>query len=346
MNSMKSVKEIYDFFLQATNSDKHQASLLDLLGTLPEFNQMSDNGISTMNMSLGKEYLTICDEMCKDFLLLKVKDASVIQIDAEYIAVPSVNSDNPQDFMHTIEYGMYDFKYRGFTHVHKCFSNSVSPIVGKNRHTGNEDIGTCYYIGRNMFVTAAHCVKGLEYFNILLPDDTSLELTEVWFAKDENLDDFDLAIILCKNVPQYIKAFELSNANVLDKIMIMGYPPIPGLNPVLISETASVGSYVEGRQKASIGQVVAETGSYMSKLDFFIITARVKGGNSGSPVINREGYVIGTVFQIPFDSQKGADEGRYDILGYGICLPSKYIESIIKDHESHKLFLESGSYKE
>lgn len=343
---MKSVKEIYDFFSHAMNTDKHQASLLEFLETLPEFKQISGNGISTMNMSLGKEYLTICEKMCKDFLLIKVKNASVIKIDAEYIAVPSANSNSPQGFIHTIEYGMYDFKYRGFTHMYKCFKNSVLPIVGKNRHTGDEDIGTCYYIGSNMFVTAAHCVKGLEYFNILLPNNTPLELTDVWFAKGENLDDFDLAIILCKNVPQCIKAFEFSETNVLDEIMTMGYPPIPGLNPILISETASVASYVEGRQKASTGQVVAETGSYMSKLDFFIITARVKGGNSGSPVINKEGYVIGTVFQIPFDSQSGSDEGRYDIMGYGICLPSKYTDSIINNHVSHELIFENGAYKE
>lgn len=126
----------------------------------------------------------------------------------------------------------------------------------------------------------------------------------------------------------------------------MGYPPIPGLNPVLISETATVASYVQGRQKASIGQIVAEVGSYMSKLDFFVITARVKGGNSGCPVINNEGYVVGTVFQIPFDSQGGSDGGRYDIMGYGICLPSKYVNDLIKNPDIYQLVLNEEYYAE
>lgn len=43
---MKSVKEIYDFFSHAMNTDKHQASLLEFLETLPEFKQISGNGIS------------------------------------------------------------------------------------------------------------------------------------------------------------------------------------------------------------------------------------------------------------------------------------------------------------
>ena len=84
----------------------------------------------------------------------------------------------------------------------------------------------------------------------------------------------------------------------------------------------------------------------MSTLDFFVITARVKGGNSGSPVINRDGYVVGTVFQIPFDSQGGADGGRYDIMGYGICLPSKYIMDLINQHEAHNLNQTNGAYNE
>lgn len=43
---MKSVKEIYDFFSHAMSTDKHQASLLEFLETLPEFKQISGNGIS------------------------------------------------------------------------------------------------------------------------------------------------------------------------------------------------------------------------------------------------------------------------------------------------------------
>lgn len=343
---MKTVKEIYDFFLGSMCSEKHQASLLDFLETLPEFKEEQGEGCSTMNMSLGMTYLKICEQMCDDFLLIKVKPASIIQIDAEYIAVSSANSDNPKEFDHELEYGKYDFKYRGVPHTRNHFQNSVLPIVGKNRITGNEDLGTTYYIGNNMFVTAAHCVKGLDNFNILLPDNSPLQLSEVWYAKDESLDDYDLAVIHCTKTPQSLKAFELKDPCVLDEVMTMGYPPIPGLNSVLISETASVASYVNGRQKTSVGQVVAKVGSYMSKLDFFVITARVKGGNSGSPIINKEGYVVGTVFQIPFDNQGGSDEGRYDIMGYGVCLPSKYIISLVENHESKKLNHNNGAYQE
>jgi serine protease Do len=168
----------------------------------------------------------------------------------------------------------------------------------------------------------------------------------VWYAKDQDFNDYDLAILIAKNVWECIKAIELTNPYVLDDVLTMGYPPIPGLNPILISETSAVASYVQGRQKSSVGQIVAEVGSYMSELDFFVITARVKGGNSGCPVINNEGYVVGTVFQIPFDSYGGSDGGRYDIMGYGVCLPSKYVIDMITNPDIHQLVLRDVYYIE
>ena len=173
---MKTVKEIYDYFHQFPNADKKSASLMEFLETIPGFSEPDSrgNGLATMNMSMGKEYLRICEQMEDDNLLIKVKHASIIKIDPHYIAVDSVNSSNPSEFLQELNYGLYDFKYRGFSHIRNCFMNSVLPIVGKNRSTGNEDIGTCYYIGNNMFVTAAHCVKGLERFNVLYPDNNPL----------------------------------------------------------------------------------------------------------------------------------------------------------------------------
>lgn len=345
---MKTVKDIYDFFHQFPDKDKNSASLMEFLETIPVFSETvsSEKGMSSINMSIGKEYLKICEQMEDDNLLIKVKEASILKIDPQYIAVDKVNFSNPEEFIQELDYGVYDFKYRGFAYTRSCFENSVLPIVGKNRITGDEDMGTCYYIGNNLFVTAAHCVKGLKYFNILCPDNSPVELESVWYTKGEDLNDYDLAIIKSKNVPMDIKAFKLKDPFILNDVLTMGYPLIPGLNPVLISETATVASYVYGRQKASIGQIVAEVGSYMSKLDFFVITARVKGGNSGCPVINNEGCVVGTVFQIPFDSQGGSDGGRYDIMGYGICLPSKYVNALIKNRDIHQLVLKGEYYAE
>lgn len=345
---MKSVKEIYEFFLQYLSGEKKSVSLLDFLETIPGFNKPDEKriGMSKMDMSLAMEYLHLCEKMCNDLLLIKVQDASIIKIDPHYIAVHEVNTSNPEMFMHELDYGLYDFKYRGFEYTRSVFENSVLPIVGKKRITGDEDMGTCFYIGHNMFVTAAHCIENLSCFNVLLPDNSPMELTEVWYAKDENHKEFDLAILMAKDVATTMKAFEMRDPIVLDHILTMGYPLIPGLNPIQIAESASIASYVKSKQLSSIGQVVANADSFLSKMDFFVISARVKGGNSGCPVINSEGYVVGVVFQIPFDDQGSSEGGRYDLMGYGVCLPSKYINHIIDNPESHQLVLKGGFYYE
>ena len=344
---MKSVKDIYDYFHQFPTSEKKSASLYEFLETIPGFLQPDNrgNGMNKLDISMGMEYLRVSEKMCDDLLLIKVKDATILKIDPHYIAIDAVNSSNPEAFKKDLDYGVYDCKYRGFEYTRGVFENSVLPIVGKNKK-GDEDMGTCFYIGNNMFVTAAHCIEDLSSFNVLSPDNSPLELIEVWYAKDESHDDFDLAVIRVNEVTIPMKAFEMDDPIVLDQILTMGYPLIPGLNPILISETASVASYVKGRQISTLGQIVACVGSYMSKLDFFVISARVKGGNSGCPVINPEGKVIGVVTQIPFDNQGGSDTGRYDIMGYGVCLPSKYIHRLINNPEVHNLSWDNGSYKE
>lgn len=344
---MKTVKEIYDFFSHYPNGDKVSASLLEFLQTVPGFDVPDETreGMSKMDMSLGMEYLKICKQMCEDFLLIEVQKPSPLGIDSHYIAVNKVNSYNPEEFVRELDYGLYDFKYRGPAYTRSFFENSVLPIVGVNKVTRKEDIGTCYYIGDNKFVTAAHCVKGLESFNILLPDGSALELMNVSYVNGRDTNDYDLAVIEVNGLPIDIKAFQLDSPAVLDEVLTMGYPPIPGLDFVQVAETAKVANYVDEKQNASVGEVTAEVGSYLTRMDYFVITARVKGGNSGAPVIHN-GCVIGTVVWIPFDNQSGTEGVRYDIMGYGVCLPSKYIRELLANPEVHVLCLNNGLYVE
>ncbi len=123
MYNMKSVKEIYEYFKQFPNAKKQSGSLLDFLQTIPGFstNNDSSSGLQSMNMTMGMEYLHICEKMCGDLLLIKVKPASIIKIDPHYIYVNSVNSSDPSGFIHELDYGLYDFKYRGFVYTRIFF---------------------------------------------------------------------------------------------------------------------------------------------------------------------------------------------------------------------------------
>jgi len=80
--------------------------------------------------------------------------------------------------------------------------------------------------------------------------------------------------------------------------------------------------------KFSKGQIIAEDKAYIDQIDYFLINAKVKGGNSGSPVINKLGNVLGMVVQIPIDSE---DSSKLDSLGYGIVTPRAEILKLINE---------------
>ena len=170
----------------------------------------------------------------------------MMSIMTAYLAVHSVNSSNPQVFNMELDYGIYDFKYSGFTYTYHYFKESVVPIVGKNAN-GDDDNGTAYYIGENRFVTASHCVDGLERFNLLKPDGTPYALRAVLFAAGQNHNDYDLAVIVTDEVP-VCQPLWLGDPAILDDVLVMGYPPIPGLNPVLTAETATVATSDKAEQ--------------------------------------------------------------------------------------------------
>lgn len=330
------VSKIYEFFKQ------NEKSLDDFLKTLPNYINQTDNvNISKFDYSLALHISKLCKFLLNEGLLLQTNTNPLMCICDKYISVNEINSTNPQELLSDIQYGTFDFKYNGFISVFEAFKESVVPIECI-KSNGDYDLGTAFYIGNNMFVTAAHCVTKLEKFRLLIGNNP-IKLKEVWLSTKDNPDIYDLAIIIAE-APE-IRPFQLDKPNVLDNVLLMGYPPIPGMNPVLISEKASIGTDLQRLiEKTAIGQIAAEpASSYFSPMDYFIINARVKGGNSGSPVINEYGKVVGMVFEIPFDSKGGSDSGRYDIMGFGICFPSKYIQELQEEH-SVQLLKECQGY--
>jgi S1-C subfamily serine protease len=68
-----------------------------------------------------------------------------------------------------------------------------------------------------------------------------------------------------------------------------------------------------------------------------LITAKIRGGNSGGPVINSNGRFVGIACQAP--NYEG-DIVDYDDLGYGIAVPVKYLNELIEKKPVFKKFPE------
>ena len=332
----KYVSDIHNFFLP-NGKDK---TLDDFLITLPEYISQTDKG-KIMNYTLALQISRICNFMVEKGLMLKTDSIPMSCAKEQFVSVPLTCFTPTEEVEKDLAYGSFDFECNGFLFVHDCFKKSVVPIVGEKANK-DLDIGTAYYIGGNLFVTAAHCITGLKRFNLLV-EDKPIALEEVWFADGIDPDIYDLAIVKAAeevNLPPFM----LDESSVLDAVLVMGYPPIPGLNAVLVSEKASISTDLQQLMtKTSTGQIVAVETSYMSKMEYFIINARVKGGNSGGPVINKSGKVVGTIFQLPMDTQGGSDGGRYDLMGFGVCFPSKYTRLLIDNHIVEAVY-QDGEY--
>ena len=59
-----------------------------------------------------------------------------------------------------------------------------------------------------------------------------------------------------------------------------------------------------------------------------LVTARIRGGNSGGPIINANGQVVGVAFAEPMS------EGNYDEMGYGVAYPIEVFHQMLTDYQT------------
>lgn len=226
------------------------------------------------------------------------------------------------------QYGTYNFLTGGFASVAESFSGSVRPIVIIS-NDDQPDIGTGFLVGNNhTIVTARHVVENAKLITLTNEKGELAIVREVIFPNDKNI---DIAIILVSNFIFYdTKHFKAVAPEILEQVLTIGYPPIPGFDAFQLYEISSINN----SYKFSRGQIIGKETSYLDGIEYFILNAKVKGGNSGSPVINRKGNMIGMVIQIPMDTE---DFEKIDKLGYGILTPSteivKYLGGAEKNND-------------
>ena len=223
-----------------------------------------------------------------------------------------------------LEYGYYDFLIYGFSAIRKNFEEAVRPvIINSKSKEKDEGIGTGFVIRYNnkiYFITARHCLPKNSLITIIpfLPQRPQIP-KNVFFSVDTNI---DIAVIeFSDNILLSNKWFLLSQPNILDEVLTMGFPPIQGfIEPIQISETATIATSLKSSTGIIAGQGQHYGGGFQNH---FLISARVKGGNSGGPVINQFGFVVGVVIETLQDGN------QQDLLGYGMAISSDVIMDIL-----------------
>jgi serine protease Do len=223
-------------------------------------------------------------------------------------------------------YGEYRFVGYGYSSILDHFSPSIFPIC-VTKENEDVDIGTGFLAGnQRTVVTARHVVENMKTVSIKGPDGNPLRIEGIGVPDNPQM---DIAIIQVAPVDEICPPLRFGESEVLDEVICFGYPPIPGFDNILIADVSTVNHQV----RASRGGIVATARAYLDRQDYILINARVKGGNSGGPVINAKGHVVGILVQIPMDA---SGNGELDALGYGVAVSkSAFMGLCISDTNSN-----------
>lgn len=199
----------------------------------------------------------------------------------------------------------------GFRYIYASYRDYVLPVEVKKED--KVTLGTCFRF-LNGIVTAKHCLD-VDQVRIIGLEAERLKKSPVYVSKDNSI---DMAFI---DLGEFVSLFP-GKAEVLDEVLVMGYPKIPMFFDFCTAERASVSSIVPTK-----GAVASLADQYISRNagPLMLVTARIRGGNSGGPVIDSCGAVVGVSFAEP------TSEGDYDEMGYGVAYPIEVLRQLLKD---------------
>lgn len=253
----------------------------------------------------------ICENLVQKGILQKLKvGAEVFEQDTSYIFI----SQNEPLFLSKAKeliFCMNCMAY-GFPYIYNSFKDYVLPVIVKDKY-GNVEMGTCFRLYSGI-LTAKHCLE-VEQVSILGYPAKQLRASTTYISNDPNI---DLAYIELHEEPS---PFVSGDANILDEVLVMGYPRIPMFHAFCAAERAAVSSIPTKGAVASLAEqyISPSTGPLM------LVTARIRGGNSGGPIINANGQVVGVAFAEPMS------EGNYDEMGYGVAYPIEVFHQMLTD---------------
>ncbi|MDI9859879.1 S1 family peptidase [Flectobacillus roseus] len=201
-------------------------------------------------------------------------------------------------------------KVLGFNYVAKTYNKSVFKIDIKDDDS-NTNIGNaflCTFLNKTFLISNFH-VTGSKISNFKVFDIDNHEYTVNNLIYCEKR---DLSIVKLDSYGDAV-AFKLSNDLVLlSEILTIGYPPVPFTrDSYLLLHKGEINSIVQ---------------TY-NNLDFFIFSAKTNPGNSGGPVVNSYGNVLGIITQ-QLEEQEWYKNSK---LPYYAAIPSKIIMDFISE---------------
>jgi hypothetical protein len=205
----------------------------------------------------------------------------------------------------------------GWQYIVEKYTNSVFKIEHIDVE-GGVSIGTGFYfaasnetIAKYVIITNKHVVENAKTINVFNKADKKIQYKKIISDPDSDL----AYIVLEKALP--IPTFHFNvETNVLTEIVTIGYPSVP------MSKLAY--------QLAHRGEVNSFIETYHGNKRF-IFSAKTSSGNSGSPILDKYGMIIGIATEELFEKEQFFEKGK---LPYYAGIPATDIIKSLNTHYS------------
>lgn len=304
--------ELRIFFSQTNDGENGKKTAR----TVQEFCNYYQKKYNTEELPQPRIVSILCDKLVSINQLSSFNKGGFDNMDNSYLGLFSINNNDPiilETLNNVISCEIYGFKF-----IYDYYKQYVLPILHTDS-SGDVSIGSSF-LYRGGILTAKHCIEGAKKIAIQNIHEEDLKNAIFYTLNKESMD-----LIFIKFETDIQDSIYLdAEAEVMDEVIAMGYPQVPGFHKFLTAEKALVSS----RFTSTRGAVTSIAEDIWIRENLVLITAKIRGGNSGGPIINSKGRVIGVAANL------ATGEGKYDDLGYGTVIPIKFGNSIIEQQSN------------